>query len=132
MTVLLDANVLIAITIPSHVHHEAASDWMAGGDFGFATCPTTEGSLVRLVVREGGSAAAAQVLLRELAMSPRHEFRVNDVPYVDVRVTGIIGHRQVTDAYLAQLCRAKGVYLATFDAGLASLHDDVAVLVPTG
>lgn len=132
MTVLLDANVLVALTIPSHVHHAAVTDWIAADDFGFATCPITEGSLVRLVVREHGSAIAAQLLLRELAKSPRHEFRVDDVSYAEVRVSGVIGHRQVTDAYLAQLCRANGLNLATFDAGLASLHDDVAILVPTG
>lgn len=42
----------------------------------------------------------------------------------------VIGHRQVTDAYLAQLARAQGGKLATFDQGLAKLHHDVAELVP--
>ena len=132
MTALLDANVLIALTISSHVHHEAATRWIAERDVGFATCPITEGSLVRLVVREGSSAAVAQTLLRELAESPRHRFFADDIAYSDVRLAGVIGHRQVTDAYLAQLCRTRGLTLATFDAGLASLHDDVAVLVPAG
>ena len=43
---------------------------------------------------------------------------------------GIIGHRQVTDAYLAQLARARGSRLATFDQAMAKLHDDVADLIP--
>jgi uncharacterized protein len=43
---------------------------------------------------------------------------------------GIVGHRQVTDAYLAQLARAHGSRLATFDLALAKLHHDVAELVP--
>jgi predicted nucleic acid-binding protein len=42
----------------------------------------------------------------------------------------IIGHRQVTDAYLAQLARAHGFRLATFDQAIAKLHHDVAELVP--
>ena len=45
-------------------------------------------------------------------------------------VTGLIGHRQITDAYLAQLAQARGARLATFDRALASLHSDIADLVP--
>jgi predicted nucleic acid-binding protein len=41
-----------------------------------------------------------------------------------------IGHRQVTDACLAHLARARGGRLATFDHGLAKLHADIADLVP--
>jgi uncharacterized protein len=52
------------------------------------------------------------------------------VPYTDVPVTGIVGRRQVTDAYLAQLARARGARLVTFDQAMAKLHDDVADLVP--
>jgi predicted nucleic acid-binding protein len=49
---------------------------------------------------------------------------------VDVSLYGVIGHRQVTDAYLAQLARAHGGRLATFDQGFAKLQLDVAELVP--
>jgi predicted nucleic acid-binding protein len=44
-------------------------------------------------------------------------------------VQGIVGHRQVTDAYLAQLARSRGARLATFDKAVARLHADVADLV---
>lgn len=130
MTVLLDANVLIALTIPSHVHHVAASSWFSADDFDFATCPITEGSLTRLIVRQGGSPAAAQALLRELSATPRHEFWHEGLSYADVRLDGVIGHRQVTDAYLAELSRVNHGRLATFDSGLAAAHQDVSVLVP--
>lgn len=45
MTVLLDANVLIALVVAEHVHHDAAADWLMASDTGFATCPMTQGSL---------------------------------------------------------------------------------------
>jgi predicted nucleic acid-binding protein len=45
-------------------------------------------------------------------------------------VQGIIGHRQVADAYLARLARGRGARLATFDKAMAKLHEDVADLVP--
>ena len=130
MTVLLDANVLIALVVDDHVHHAVAESWFAGLDGNFATCPVTEGSLMRLLIREGQPAATARVILAGTAAHPRHEFWPDDVPYGDVPTRGIVGHRQVTDAYLAQLARAHEARLATFDQALAKLHPDVAELVP--
>ena len=130
MTVLLDANVLIALLVDDHVHHTAAENWFTGIDGNFATCPSTQGSLMRLLIREGQPAIAARAVLSQTAASPRHEFWPDHVPYTDVPVQGIIGHRQVTDAYLAQLARSHGARLATFDQALAKLHDDVAELIP--
>ncbi|HWG12753.1 MAG TPA: TA system VapC family ribonuclease toxin [Streptosporangiaceae bacterium] len=130
MTVLLDANVLIALLVDDHVHHAAAENWFAGLKGSFATCPITQGSLMRLLIREGQPAASARVILAGTAAHPRHEFWPDDVSYADVPVKGIIGHRQVTHAYLAQLARARGARIATFDRALAALHTDVAELVP--
>jgi uncharacterized protein len=130
VTVLLDANLLIALLVDDHVHHEAAESWLIDLSGNFATCPITQGSLVRLLVREGQSAAAARSVLSGTIADPRHEFWPDDLPFTDVPVKGIVGHRQVTDAYLAQLARARGCRLATFDQALAQLHNDVAEFVP--
>lgn len=129
MTVLLDANVLIALLVDDHVHHAAAEKWFADMSGNSATCPVTQGSLMRLLIREGQSAVAARAVISQTAASPRHEFWADDFPYTDVPVHGIVGHRQVTDAYLAQLARGRGSRLATFDQALAKLHGDVADLV---
>jgi uncharacterized protein len=130
MTVLLDANVLIALLVDDHVHHQAAENWFVGIAGNFATCPITQGSVMRLLIREGQPAAAARAILNGTAADPRHEFWADDIPYTDVPTQGIVGHRQVTDAYLAQLARARGSRLATFDQALAKLHHDVTELVP--
>ena len=61
----------------------------------------------------------------------RHEFWPDGVSFTDVEVGGVVGHRQVTDAYLAQLARSRKGQLATLDSGLAHLHSDIAVLIPT-
>jgi predicted nucleic acid-binding protein len=58
-------------------------------------------------------------------------FWPDSIGYEAVRLDGIIGHRQVTDAYLAELARVNGGRLATFDRALAGLHADVVELVPT-
>jgi uncharacterized protein len=130
VTVLLDANVLIALLVDDHVHHTAAESWFAAMPGNFATCPITQGSLLRLLLREGQSAAAARAVLSEATANPRHEFWPDDVAYTDVPMAGIVGHRQVTDAYLAQLARAHEARIATFDQAMAKLHHDVAELVP--
>jgi uncharacterized protein len=127
---LLDANVLIALLVSDHVHHRAAESWATGRADSFATCPITQGSLTRLLIREGQSAATASAVLAALADAERHEFWPDDISYSDVRMAGVIGHRQVTDAYLAQLARSRQARLATFDEGLAALHPDVADLIP--
>lgn len=132
MTNLLDANVLIALVVIDHVHHAAAEAWLANSDEPFATCPITQGSLVRLLIREGQPAETAQAILVALAEDDRHRFWVDDLSYRDVTLTGVIGHRQVTDTYLAHVARRQGGRLVTFDQGLAEAHPDVADLVPVG
>jgi uncharacterized protein len=130
VTALLDANVLIALVVAEHVHHDAALDWLSASDAGFATCPLTQGSLVRFLVRTGQSAAAARDVVSAVESANRHEFWPDSISFADVKVGGVVGHRQVTDAYLAQLARSRKGQLATLDSGLAHLHSDVVVLVP--
>jgi uncharacterized protein len=131
VTALLDANVLIALVVTEHVHHDAAAEWLSACDTEFATCPITQGSLIRFLVRAGQSAAAARDVVSAIENANRHEFWPDSVSFADVEVGGVIGHRQVTDAYLAQLARSRKGQLATLDSGLAHLHNDVAVLIPT-
>ncbi|MDR1440878.1 MAG: VapC toxin family PIN domain ribonuclease [Bifidobacteriaceae bacterium] len=95
----------------------------------YATCPITEGALFRFAIREGATAAEAIQLLEDLDEDPHHEFWADDLPYRAVWVAGVVGHRQATDAYLAQLARMRSAQPATFDQGLAALHADVAWLI---
>jgi toxin-antitoxin system PIN domain toxin len=129
VTVLLDSNVLIALVIEEHVHHSAAETWLTGSRERFATCPLTQGSLVRFLVRDGLGGAAAVSVVAAIESNDRHEFWSDELSYAHVQMGGVVGHRQVTDAYLAQLARRKRARLATFDEGLVGLHGDVAVLV---
>ncbi len=130
MTALLDANVLIALVVTEHVHHDAAVGWLAAADTNFATCPITQGSLVRFLMRMGQSAALAREVVDVVSAANGHEFWPDSVSFADVEVGGVVGHRQVTDAYLAQLARGNSGQLATLDSGLAHLHSDVAILIP--
>lgn len=120
---LLDANVLIALTVTEHEHHRRATAWAAQGH-AFALCPVVEGALVRFLVRLGESAATAVDLLSALHASDRCEFWPDAVPYADVPLGQVTGHRQVTDAYLVELAATHGASLLTFDRALAASTPD--------
>lgn len=126
--VLLDANVLIALTVAEHEHHRRAADWLLTTDC-FAVCPVVEGALVRFLVRIGESTQTAMDILRGVNAHPRSEFWPDDLSYRDVDLTVVRGHRQVTDAYLVGLARRHGSVLATFDDGLAAAHPASTLVV---
>ncbi len=133
MVHLLDGNVLIALGDQQHVHHEATRRWFAArGDEPFATCPITQGTLMRLLVRQQTTGIAdALEILRGFLASPAHRFWPDSLGYETIQWDGVIGQAQVTDAYLAALARHHGGRLATLDRGLAALHHDVTDLIPT-
>jgi toxin-antitoxin system PIN domain toxin len=127
---LLDANVLIALGRAEHSAHDVALRWWRSRpELPFATCPITQGALVRLLIVGGSSVPVARRLLEEICKLPHHEFWPDGVSYLDVDLSGVLGHRQVTDSYLAALARQHGGRLVTFDRGLAVLHPDVVTLI---
>ena len=127
-THLLDANVLIALSVVEHEHHGRAARWAAQVDR-IALCPVTEGALVRFLVRIGESAGAATELLHEIKRQARCGFWPDSLSYGDADLAHVRGHRQVTDAYLAALAAANGGLLATFDAPLARALPGTVVMI---
>ena len=141
MIALPDVNVLIAIAWPEHTFHTPAVAWFdAHADGGWATCPISElgflrisanASIVETPVRPNEAAA----LLAELQLVGDHHFWTDDVQPSTAwsfPLDRLVGHRQVTDAYLLALCRQHGGTVATFDRGLAVLArgmPDAAVTV---
>lgn len=130
MTVhLLDANVLIALSVVEHEHHDRASAWFARSA-GAAVCPVVEGALVRFMVRIGVPAGSVATMLRALHDDARIEFWPDDLSYGEVPLGHVVGHRQVTDAYLAALAARHGSRLVTLDAALHSTLPDSTLLIP--
>ncbi len=126
---LLDGNVLVALAVRDHVHHLVTRRWFAADDRRFATTPITQGTLLRLLLRNDVAAPDALAVLTAFTKHQRHEFWPDDRPFDRDSLRGVVGHRQVTDAYLAQLARVRGGRLVTLDGGLAAIHPDVAELI---
>lgn len=122
---LLDANVLLALYDPRHLHHGSARRWFDGVDV-WATTPLTEAAFVRLVSNPvvsgpGASTREAVEALDAIRHTPGHRFLADDssLAHAHITLTSMVGHRQVTDYHLVNLAVRAGIRLATFDAGLA-------------
>jgi uncharacterized protein len=132
MAYLLDANVLIALSIAEHEHHPRVSAWLSAVDR-VALCPIVEGSLVRFLIRVGESARTATEIVSLIRADPRCDFWPDSVSYADVDLSRVRGHRQVTDAYLVALASSHdGCQLATLDEALAQEWHEHVLLVPAG
>lgn len=129
MTHLLDSNVLIALTVEDHVHHMPAMRWWTRSAEPFATCPITQGALLRLMIREGLVSELAARVLNQLTSHPRHAFWPDAFSYETIDLARVLGHAQVTDTYLVALARHHGARLATFDRELALEAPDIATLI---
>lgn len=126
---LADGNVLVALVVMDHIHHEVALEWFERTEPDLATCPISEGTLLRFLIREGRSAIDAVSVLDAMRAQGWHTFWPDLIPYEASSLAGVIGHRQVTDAYLIALARHHGGRVATLDKGLAALHPDHAHLL---
>lgn len=131
MICLLDANVLIALINPGHVHHDRAGEWFGSPEREFATCPMTQGALMRHYFRdtEKPTASGALELLSGIESMPGHQFWQDQLSFSEVSLAGVMGHRQVTDAYLVALALKHRAKLVTFDVGLSLLRPDATLLV---
>jgi len=129
---LLDTNMLVALLWPAHERHELAARWFARHRAkGWATCPLTQAGFVRIVSNPAFSRDAVhpreaiQVLLANTAAKDHH-FWPDQLPLSEAVVfTGVrlIGHQQITDAYLIGLAMSQGGVLATLDQRIVSLAE---------
>jgi uncharacterized protein len=130
MTWLLDANALIALGWPAHEHHNTMRAWFKRhATHGWATSALTQSAFVRIVSQPAFSgrvialAEIAELLLRNTA-HPKHRLLPLDFGFEQVLgccTGGLLGHRQITDAYLVTLAARHKARLVTFDSGITQL-----------
>lgn len=131
MTVsLLDVNVLMALSWPTHVHHDAAHRWLAAEpQRQWATCARTQMAFLRLsmqpaVVKAVVGFSDALKAIETSTASKQHSFWTLDFPFTAIAEeirSRLAGHNQLADALLLQLAIRKGGTLATFDRRIAAL-----------
>lgn len=131
-------NVLLALSWPGHKFHELAQRWFASNaKKGWATCPMVEAGFVRVLSNPAFSANAVspKEALNALKISTRHsahQFWPDDLPLAEALANSqlhIVGHQQVTDAYLLALAMHHDGKLATLDKGIAEWAGGSAVEV---
>jgi len=120
---LFDANMLLALFDPEHIHHAPAlAWWTANRESGWASCPLTQNGFVRVIsgpryLRPRSFADAMALLSAQIAESG-HVFWPDDVSLADPEIfdhSRLLGPKQITDAYLLALAVTNGGRLATFD-----------------
>jgi toxin-antitoxin system PIN domain toxin len=122
---LLDVNVLLALSLPTHQHHLAATKWFDEADFEWVTTPITEAGYVRLMTNSrvvGYSITAAQAMeaLRSMREALGHVFVPDATSLTDpaIDLGQLAGTKQVTDFHLLNLAALNSLKLATFDGSL--------------
>jgi toxin-antitoxin system PIN domain toxin len=134
LSYLLDVNLLIALAWPSHVHHVLAQNWFANNcRAGWSTCPITQTGFVRIssnpkFIDGAVTPREAITLLSTVTASEDHTFWSDDLNVADTQllpVSHLLGHQQVTDAYLLSLAIKHNGKLTTLDQGVSALIPDI-------
>jgi len=138
---LLDVNVLLALAWPNHQFHRAAIARLEPRRSRWATCALTQLGFIRLsanpaVVPEPRRPAEAAALLRIMVEDARHVY-LEALPspmarHFDAALAGLLGHQQVTDAYLLALAGRHAATLVTFDTRMKHLRAPGAALEVLG
>ncbi|MCU1276257.1 MAG: hypothetical protein JWO48_3688 [Bryobacterales bacterium] len=133
---LLDVNVLIALIWPAHAFHANVHTWFSRHSRrGWATCPISQAGFVRVVSnpsfsRDAVSPEEALSLLADNLQRPSHQFWADEIGIDEATLPfrqRVVGHQQITDAYLLGLAMHHKAKLATLDRSVvALLADDVS------
>ncbi len=125
---LLDVNALLALAWPNHQFHRTVLSRLERRPVPeWATCALTQLGFVRLssnpaVVGVRQTPAQALDVLARLVRDGRHRY-VEPLPplgHVDRYFRRLLGHRQVTDAYLLAVAATNDAVLLTLDRRLTS------------
>jgi uncharacterized protein len=123
---LLDVNVLVALLDGGHLHHRAATAWLASHErAGWASCPLTQSGCIRILsLTSYPNPQPPAAVARRLAQAldgAQHEFWPDSLSLLEPQRLvweHVLGSRQVTDAYLLALAVKCGGRLVTFDRGI--------------
>jgi len=128
MRLLLDVNVWVALFDDAHIHNAQALTLFQQPQLKIATCALTENGVLRVLNLPGYAKRVTpgfDLVRQKLVLACTdldHEFWPCNISLRDEKVlnwTRIMGHNQITDAYLMALAVHHGGALATFDHRVA-------------
>ena len=128
MRLLLDINVWVALLDDAHIHNVHALQLFESPNLKIATCAITENGVLRVLNRPGYARRAppgfnlVREKINQACIDVDHEFWPCMLSLRDSGVLNwsrILGHSQITDAYLLALAVHHSGALATFDHRVA-------------
>ena len=144
MRALLDINVILALLDADHLMHATAQCWLSRElDAGWASCPVTQNGVLRILSQPAypNHRPVAEVAerLAEACSHPSHRFWNGGVSLIGpagVNWQQLLGHRQVTDAYLLAVAGAEGGRFVRFDQRISAdlvpqARPDQLVVIPS-
>lgn len=117
MSVLLDVNLLLACGWQTHAQHGAAVAWLDSVSE-FHTCPLVELGFLRVSMSPGFRVSFADAAKALADIKARKGGRMLSDDLDTAALPQLAAHAEVTDAYLVELARSKGMRLATLDDSL--------------
>ena len=128
MRLLLDVNVWVALLDDAHIHNAHALKLFRQPKLRISTCALTENGVLRVLNLPGYAKRAPpgfDLVRQKLALACNdfdHEFWPCSLSMRDETIVDwsrMMGHNQITDAYLLALAVHHSGALATFDHGVA-------------
>lgn len=127
MIYLLDVNALVALGFLNHEFHGRMAAWIRAKNYPeLASCSISELGFLRVLAQApayGFTVAQARTLLLRLKQARRCPLSFlpdeHDVSHLPGWVKA---PKQITDSHLAELARAHGAVLATFDESIAGSY----------
>jgi len=124
---LLDVNVLLALTQPSHLHHKLVMKWFGTPGLDWGLCAFSEAGFLRGSVNpKVGNLTIedATDILEVLLQRPGFRFWPITSGWSSIVapfIENVFGHQQITDAYLLGIAIQEDGVLVTLDKAIRSL-----------
>lgn len=121
---LLDVNVLVALTEPEHLHHQAVTKWFETAGLDWGLCAFSEAGFLRVTTNPKVGSHSVQestLVLAGFARHPGYRFWPITTGWADLAAPfreRVFGHQQITDAYLLGLAVKEDGVLVTMDKAI--------------
>jgi uncharacterized protein len=121
---LLDVNVLIALTDEGHVDHSIMMKWFATPGLNWGLCAFSEAGFLRIAANPSAgklTVEEATYILATLVKLPGYRFWPITAGWASLAAPfaeRVLGHQQITDAYLLGLAIKENGVLVTLDKAI--------------